>query len=231
LETLLAVMPGIALMESCGNAIHAIRAIKSHRPDVLFVDIQLPKINGLKLISMIDDNIMPCVVFITAYDDFAVQAFENNAIDYLVKPVQPERLARAIAKVNRFLGEGHHARYDTPTIDRIPCIGAHSIKLIDTADVEFVHSSMAGVAIVTSKGEFYTDLTLGVLETKTKDLVRCQKQYLVNIRQIDEILRDESHNTLVKTRSHRLVPVSRRYLGHLMELLGIKLPENRNPQC
>jgi len=77
------------------------------------------------------------------------------------------------------------------------------------------------VHVVTSRGEFLTELTLTVLEAKAPHLVRCHKQFLVNIRQIDEIIRQDPATALLKTRSGKQVPVSRRFLVHLKELLGI----------
>jgi two-component system LytT family response regulator len=221
LEALLQETGEVTVVGSCGNAIQAIRTLKATRPDVLFLDIQMPKVDGLRMLSMIDAEVMPCVVFITAYDDYAIQAFEKNAVDYLLKPVQPDRLARALARVKRFLGEGRTPSYDSPPIERIPCMGSQSIKLIDTSEVEFVRSSEMGVHVVTAKGEYLTELTLTVLEAKTRHLVRCHKQFLVNIRQIDEIVRQDPSTALLKTRSGKQVPVSRRFLVRLKELLGI----------
>ncbi|MGA2083349.1 MAG: two-component system response regulator BtsR [Holophaga sp.] len=221
LEALLAETGEFTVVGTCGNAIQAIRTLKATRPDVLFLDIQMPKVDGLKLLSMLDPEIMPCVVFVTAYDEYAIHAFEQNAVDYLVKPVQPERLARAVDRLKRFLGEGKVPKYDTPPIERIPCMGAQSIKLVDTSEVEFVRSSEMGVHVVTSKGQYLTELTLTVLEAKTRHLVRCHKQFLVNIRQIDEIVRQDPSTALLKTRSGKQVPVSRRFLARLKEMLGI----------
>ena len=110
LEALLVETGEFTVVGTCGNAIQAIRTIRNTRPDVLFLDIQMPKLDGLKMLSMIDEEIMPCVVFVTAFDDYAIQAFEKNAIDYLLKPVQPERLARAIVRLKRFMGEGRRPK-------------------------------------------------------------------------------------------------------------------------
>jgi len=170
LEALLVETGEVTIVGSCANAIQAIRTIKSTRPDVLFLDIQMPKLDGLKMLSMIDAELMPCVVFVTAYDEYAIDAFEKDAVDYLVKPVQPERLARAIARLKRFLGEGRTPRYDSPLIERIPCMGSQSIKLIDTSEVEFVRSSEMGVHVVTAKGEFLTDNSRGRTSARNEGL-------------------------------------------------------------
>jgi two-component system LytT family response regulator len=221
LEALLQESGEATVIAACGNAVQAIRTIKGTRPDVVFLDIQMPKVDGLRMLSMIDPEIMPLVVFVTAYDEYAIQAFEKSAIDYLLKPVQPERLAQALARVKRFLGEGRRPQYDSPAIERIPCMGAQSIKLIDISDVEFVRSSETGVHVVTARSEFLTELTLTVLEAKARQLVRCHKQFLVNLRQIDEIVRHDPTSASLKTRSGKHVPVSRRFLGPLKEQLGI----------
>jgi two-component system LytT family response regulator len=221
LREMLGAHPEIEIAAECANGFDAVKAIAETRPDLVFLDIQMPKLDGLKMLSMIDAEVVPCVVFVTAFDEYAINAFEKNAIDYLLKPIQPERLARAIARLKRFLGEGHTTRYESPLIERIPCMGSQSIKLIDASEVEFVRSSEMGVHVVTSKGEYLTELTLTVLEAKTRHLVRCHKQFLVNIHQIDEIIRQDPSTALLKTRSGKQVPVSRRFLVHLKELLGI----------
>lgn len=206
-----------------GNAIEALQAVKAEQPDVLFLDIEMPQIDGFQLLSMIDEEIMPAVVFVTAYDEFALKAFEENALDYLLKPVQPDRLGRAIEKLKRFAVEppSPAAAVLGRPIERIPCMGKNSIKLIDVGEVEFVRSSVAGVYVVTAKGEFFTELTLKVLESKT-ELVRCHRQYLVNVKEIDEIVRQEPTGVVLAMKSGKSIPTSRRFLLKLKDQLGIQ---------
>jgi DNA-binding LytR/AlgR family response regulator len=132
--------------------------------------LQPLKVNGFQLLSMIDEEIMPKVVFVTAYDAYAIQAFEKNAFDYLLKPVQKDRLASTIEKLEISLRQGQRPVYRSPPFERIPCTGSNSIRLIDLSEVEYVQCSAAGVYVVTAKGEFFTELTLQVLEAKT-DLI------------------------------------------------------------
>lgn len=221
LEALLAETREITVVGSCPNAVQGLRTLRETRPDLLFLDINMPGVDGLQMMSMIDPELMPCVVFVTAYDEFALDAFDRNAIDYLLKPVEPARLAQAIERARRFLGEGRRPAPPGPVIERIPCLAGQSIKLIDSAEVEFVRSSEAGVHVVTAKGEFFTELTLAVLEAKGQNLARCHKQYLVNLAHIDEINRQDPAAATLKTRSGRTVPVSRRFLTPLKEKLGI----------
>ena len=94
------------ILGSCANAFEALKAIKRDRPEVLFLDIQMPILSGFELLSMIDEEVMPIVIFVTAYDEYAVKAFEENALDYLLKPLEKERLTKTVHKLKRMLGEG-----------------------------------------------------------------------------------------------------------------------------
>ena len=109
-------------------------------------------------------------------------------------------------------------------LQRIPCAGpqaARTTRLIDAAEVEYVYSSESGVHVVTGKGEFLTELTLAVLETRTPRLVRCHKQYLVNLRHVQEIQRPDLATVFLRTRTGKDVPVGRRFLPRVKELLGL----------
>jgi two-component system LytT family response regulator len=208
------------IVGNCANAFEALKAIKRDRPEVLFLDIQMPILSGFELVSMIDEEIMPIVIFVTAYDEYAVKAFEENALDYLLKPLEKQRLAKTVHKLKRMLGEGTRPTYEGPEIKRIPCVSSNRIKLIDTSDVEYVRSDIAGVYVVCSYGEFYTELTLKVLEART-NLIRCHKQYLANIDRVDEIILHENLLADMQMKSGRSIPVSRRYLKKIKIQLGL----------
>jgi two-component system, LytTR family, response regulator len=208
------------IVGSCSNGVEALKSIRRDRPQVAFLDIQMPGITGLEVVSMIDEEIMPIVVFVTAYDEYALKAFDENALDYLLKPVEKDRLRRTVVKLRKMLGERARPAYSGPEIKRIPCTSLNRIKLIDSADVEFVRSDVAGVYVVCGQGEFYTDLALRVIEARAH-FVRCHKQFLVNIDCVDEIVMQENQAALIQTRSKKTVPVSRRYLKKIKELLGL----------
>lgn len=218
----------VTVVAACGNAVEALHAVTTLRPDVLFLDIQMPQVNGFELLGMIDDDLMPNVVFVTAYDEFALKAFEENTLDYLLKPVAPERLARAVEKVRRVVGEPRRPAHVGPAVERVPCMGAQSIVLVDVADVEYVRSSAAGVYVVTASGELFTELTLRVLETRTGPLTRCHKQYLVNLEHVREIAQPDDGAALLRTRSGKEVPVSRRLLPKLKDAFGIRHRQTRS---
>ncbi len=216
LTTLLAETSEVAIVASCANALEAIKLINKEHPQLLFLDIQMPVIDGFELLSMIDEEIMPHVVFVTAYDQYALKAFEEKTLDYLLKPIDPERLVKTMAKVEATLGSGSSPKYESPQLTRIPCASGHKIKLIDPQQVEHIHSDLSGVHVFTAEGNYFTELTLKVLEQQL-GLLRCHKQYLVNLEQVAEITTLENGLAEIKTRSGQQLPVSRRYLRSLKE--------------
>jgi two-component system LytT family response regulator len=219
LTALLRETGAVEVVGSCGDAMEAIPAIRRERPDVLFLDVQMPAVSGFELLAMLDPAETPRVVFVTAHDEFAVKAFEENAADYLLKPVEPARLARTVERLRQ-----RPTAPATPlvpsSIRRIPCQGARSIRLVDVGDVESVRSSEAGVYVVTAAGEHFTELTLRVLEERA-GLLRCHKQHLVNPERVDEIVQEGDGGATLRTRSGRTVPVSRRCLAALKARLGV----------
>jgi two-component system LytT family response regulator len=220
LESLLDETGAFGVVGRCANAVEAIQAIRAERPDVVFLDIQMPAISGFELLAMIDEDELPDVVFVTAHDEHALRAFEERALDYLLKPVARERLAKTVERLERRRPRRpSEAGYPRVPIRRIPCLAGKAIKLVDLADVELVRSSDAGVYVVTAKGELFTELTLRVLEERA-GLVRCHKQFLVNIDQVDEIRLGEGLAT-IRTRSGKDAPVSRRFLAQLRDQLHI----------
>jgi two-component system LytT family response regulator len=218
LEALLNETGEFRVMGKCANALEAIQAIRREKPDVLFLDIQMPAINGFELLSMIDESHMPIVVFVTAYDEYALKAFEESPLDYLLKPVEKARLAKTIQKIRRLQKNGEHPVYAGQAIRKIPCLLSSKVKLVNVDDVEYVRSGEAGIYVVTASAEYYTELSLATLESRT-GLVRCHRQFLVNLDLVDEILLQENLLAEIKMKSGKRVPVSRRHLKKLKETL------------
>jgi two-component system LytT family response regulator len=220
LSSLLEETGAFVIVGRCANAVEAIQAIRAERPDVVFLDIQMPAISGFELLSMIDDDDLPEVVFVTAHDEHALRAFEERALDYLLKPVARERLAKTVERLQRPRRTAPaEAGYPRGAIRRIPCLAGKAIKLVDLAEIELVRSSEAGVYVITAKAELFTELTLRVLEERA-GMVRCHKQFLVNVDQVDEILLEEGIAT-IRTRSGKQAPVSRRFVQKVREKLEI----------
>ena len=209
LELLVAETGAFKLLGSCANAIDALRKIRTEKPELLFLDIEMPALNGFELLAMIEDELMPHVVFVTAYNQHALKAFEEKTLDYLLKPVSPERLLKTVNKVREIIRRGDPPRYQVEPLRHIPCQFTNRVKLIPSINVEYVFSNLTGVHIVTEEGQFFTELTLRVLEERTP-LLRCQRQYLINPESIDEIKLLENGSAEIRTRLGTTLPVSRR---------------------
>lgn len=220
LRLMLQAEPDLQIVAECGHAIEALPAIHQHKPDVLFLDIQMPRISGLELVGMLDPEQLPQIVFVTAYDEYALRAFEEQALDYLLKPVDPARLARTLARLRAGQGQSQRAQDWVPPLTQIPCVGHNRIRLLPITEVEFVHSDVAGNHVISQSMEGTTELTLRTLEERS-GFLRCHRQYLVNPRCISEILLLEGGLAELLTQSGRKIPVSRRYLKPLKEYLAI----------
>ena len=95
----------VVIVAEARNGREALKLIRQHRPDLIFLDIQMPGINGFDVIRELHDEVMPAIIFVTAYDEFAIQAFDANAIDYLLKPIEDERLHEALSRVRENLSQ------------------------------------------------------------------------------------------------------------------------------
>lgn len=209
----------VTVIGEASNAIEGLKKINQLRPDVIFLDIQMPQITGIELLSMLDPDTMPKVVFVTAYDEFAIQAFEDNAFDYLLKPVEPCRLGKTIKRLKHTEPRPLPSALAPEALSQIPCIGLNRIVIIPTQEVEFAYSDISGVHVQTRHQKATSQLTLKVLEEKTP-LVRCHRQFLVNLKTIKEIKLLENGLAEIYTVSGYPIPVSRRYLKTLKERLG-----------
>ena len=202
------------------NAIDCLKEIRKLNADVLFVDIHMPKITGLEMVNMLDEQERPHIVFVTAYDEYAIQAFEDNAFDYLLKPIEPERLHKTLTRLNQAVSRKANQNIPAQPLTLIPCYQQNKVRLVQLSDVNYAFSDLTGVHIGTQAGEYHTQLTLSVLEEKT-ELVRCHRQHLVHPQAISEIELLDNGSANLLTKSGKSLPVSRRYLKELKALFGI----------
>ena len=187
LKALLASAPDVQVVGECANAIEGLTALHRLRPDVVFLDIQMPRVSGLEMVGMIEPSALPHIVFVTAYDEHALKAFEEHAADYLLKPIGPQRLARTLAWLHAGASpSGKAFPGANERLLHIPCCGVNRIFLIPLDEVEFVCTELAGVQVVAANRQGVTELTLKLLQQRTP-LIRCHRQYLVNPAQIAEI--------------------------------------------
>lgn len=197
----------IQLSGEAGNGTDAIALIKSVKPDLIFLDIQLPDMLGLDVLKDLGYN--PYVIFTTAYDEYAVKAFEAFSVDYLLKPLKEDRVARALGKLQQFAGaSGTHSVWDhfeslsgglNPSVSTGPHpqreIKTLSVKkgnkftLVQLSDIVYFEAADKYTFVHTTNGQkLFCDHMLAVLEEKlSDDFIRVQKSYIVNRQKIIEI--------------------------------------------
>ncbi|VEC63478.1 two-component response-regulatory protein YehT [Escherichia coli] len=168
-------------------------------------------------------NIVRILFFLTAFDEYAIKAFEEHAFDYLLKPIDEARLEKTLARLRQ-----ERSKQDVSLLPEnqqalkfIPCTGHSRIYLLQMKDVAFVSSRMSGVYVTSHEGkEGFTELTLRTLESRTP-LLRCHRQYLVNLAHLQEIRLEDNGQAELILRNGLTVPVSRRYLKSLKEAIGL----------
>ena len=221
LKALLASAPDVEIVGECANAIEGLSAVHRLRPDVLFLDIQMPRVSGLEMVGMIEASALPHIVFVTAYDEHALKAFEEHATDYLLKPIDPQRLERTLDWLR---SRGTNPPPPPPgsgsVLQQIPCLARNRIQLIPLDEVEYIHTDISGNRVVAGDRQGMTELTLKLLQERTPQM-RCHRQYLVNLTRIEEIQLLENGSAEIVMRSGQRVPVSRRHLREIKDKLLI----------
>jgi two-component system LytT family response regulator len=208
----------IEVVASCNNAIEGLKKVNQLKPDLIFLDIQMPQINGIEMLAMLDVETMPKVVFVTAFDEYALQAFEDNAFDYILKPIEPSRLRKTLQRIKCSTKVDDFQTLTGKPLSLIPCAGFNRYVLLKPSEIEIAYSDQSGVHIICdqAKNANSCSLSLKVLEEKT-ELLRCHRQYLINPNAIREIRLLDNALAEIVTSSGAIAPVSRRYLKMLKD--------------
>ncbi len=208
------------IVGSCSNAFEAMREINSKRPDVLFLDIKMPKITGIEMLSMLDEENMPRIVFVTAYGEHALEAFEKNAIDFLLKPVNQDRLLVTLERLKRDHRPQESVTNITPSeLYLVPCYRGNKDFAINVNNVVHIYSSpTSGAHVITDRDEpeYHTTVPLELLSRRSQ-LLQCHRQHLVNRNHIRSIEKLENGLGQIITHGGRVIPVSRNYMKKILK--------------
>lgn len=220
----------LELVQECGDGFDGLKAIMQHKPDLIFLDIQMPKITGFEMLELVEHP--PAVIFTTAFDEFAIKAFESHAVDYLLKPFNRDRFDRAVSKwreqqataVEKSTQELiESASFSPAQSQRIVVKNGSKIKIIPVTDVFYLEAADDYVKIHTQEGYFLKNKTMSHFEKvlDEQQFVRSHRSYIINIQQITRIDPNEKDNHVAILRSGARVPVSRSGYGKLKEVLGL----------
>jgi two-component system, LytTR family, response regulator len=220
----------LEIVQECNDGFEGIKAIQQHQPDLVFLDIQMPKINGFEMLELLEQP--PPVIFATAFDEYAIKAFEAHAIDYLLKPFNQERFDKAISKwTEKNATQTEKATQDlletaaqSPSqSNRIVVKNGSKIKIIPVHDVQYLEAADDYVKVHTGDGYFLKNKTMSHFEQVLdgQQFVRSHRSYIVNVQQITRIDPYEKDNHVAILRSGVKVPVSRSGYVKLRSVLGL----------
>lgn len=226
----LSAYPDVAVVEECNDGFEGVKAIYQHKPDLIFLDIQMPKINGIEMLELVDQP--PAVIFTTAFDEYAIRAFEANATDYLLKPFSEERFRKAMEKFleKPAAATTEQARKLSETLanapvnhERIVVKTGTKVKIIPVKDIHYLEADDDFVRIVTDEGAFLKNKTLQFYEKNLDpgEFVRVHRSYLLHINRITRIDPYQKESHLAILRDGKQIPVSKTGYARLKEVLGI----------
>jgi len=216
----------IELVEECSDGFAGLKAIQQHQPDLIFLDIQMPKINGFEMLELVDNP--PSVIFTTAFEEYAIKAFDAHAADYLLKPFSKERFDKAMQKMllqkNNMAQAIAATALQTPTqSNRIVVKDNGKIKIIPLPQVQYIEAADDYVKIFTADGNFLKKKTMQYFEDSLpqQEFIRIHRSYIVNAQLITRITpyEKESHIALLTTGAQ--LPVSKAGYAKLKTVLGI----------
>ena len=219
----------ISVINECSNGFEAVKSIKEFKPDVVFLDIQMPKLNGFDVVELLADE-APQIIFVTAFDEYAIKAFDANALDYLLKPVNPDRLKIAIKRLEEkisikakpdFKNAVKEVVQKNLPLQRILIKENTKVHVIPVNEIIYFEAQDDYVLIQTLDKSYLKNERLANLEAELDPqvFIRIHRSFLVNIDYINRIESYSKDSKLVKLKTGFEIPVSRSGYGKLKQIL------------
>lgn len=223
----------IELVAECGDGFEAVKAIQQHDPQLIFLDIQMPKINGFETLELLEKK--PGVIFTTAFDEYALRAFEQNAVDYLLKPFSPERFEKAIEKfisthrIDTSAGAQKIEELENVSkkhqdeAHRIVVKNGSSILILPVGEVTHIEAYDDYVKIFNRETFYLKKKTMGYYENvlDPQQFVRVHRSFLLNINYITRIEPLNKNNQVGVLKTGTKIPLSKTGLSKLKDVLKI----------
>ncbi len=220
--------PEIKVVHECNDGFEGVKAIAQHKPNLIFLDIQMPKINGFEMLELLENP--PSVIFTTAFDEYAIRAFELHAVDYLLKPFSKERFDKAVQK---WMGQQNVAQKNTTVLlenmaqpeerQRIVVKKGSNIVILPVHTVHYIEAFDDYVKVHTKEGFYLKKKTMSHYETTLdpSQFVRIHRSFLLNLQELTRIEPMEKDNHVALLKSGVRVPLSQSGYVKLKEVLGI----------
>jgi two-component system LytT family response regulator len=218
----------VRVLAECRNGFEAVKAVSDLKPDLLFLDIQMPKLDGFEVLELVGRDI--AVIFTTAYDTYAMRAFDAHAVDYLLKPFSAERFEKALERAKQRLGEktpdpaelAAAARAPEQYLQRIVVKDGPAVHVIPVGKLDFVEAQDDYVALKSDKKTYLKQQTISSLETMLDPAVfiRIHRSHIVNLERVAKIEAYTKDSKIAVLRDGTQLPVSRAGYSRLKALLG-----------
>lgn len=215
----------IEVVGTCSNGFEAVKAVSELSPDVVLLDVQMPKLDGFEVLELLDDP-RPAVIFVTAYDEYALDAFAAHALDYLLKPVTPERLAEALSRIESMPRVpapelAASARPPHEPVDRVLVRDGDRIHIIAVDRLDYCEAQDDYVVFVAEGERRRKQQTLAVVERSLdpQRFVRIHRSYVLNLDRLERIELYAKDSRVVILRDGTRLPLSRTGYARLRPLL------------
>jgi two-component system, LytTR family, response regulator len=185
-RTLLADAPGVTVVAECSGGREAVEKILAERPDLVFLDVQMPDLDGFEVLEAVASEWLPAVIFVTAYDEYAIKAFDVHAIDYLLKPIEPQRFRRALARVTK---RDLLALLDERPIDRLVIRTRSKVSFLKPSEIDWIEADGKRAVLHAGRETHVVRHTLTRLEQRLAPhgFVRVHRSAIVNVDRIKEL--------------------------------------------
>ncbi|HET8827219.1 MAG TPA: LytTR family DNA-binding domain-containing protein [Terriglobales bacterium] len=222
--------PEIEIVGECANGFDAVKAVAELKPDLMFLDVQMPKLDGFEVLELVGSDV--AVIFATAYDEHAIRAFEVHAVDYLLKPFRAERLTDALLRAKERIGKKPSAALDQLAAsarsgeyaERIVVKDGTRVHIFPAAKLDYAEAQDDYVALASQGKKYLKQQTISSLEASLdpRNFVRVHRSYVVNLERVSRLepYGKDSHIAILSDGSR--LPVSRAGLTRLKEFLGEK---------
>jgi len=219
LRELLGTHPEIEIVGECGNGFDAVKAIGEVKPDLVFLDVRMPKLDGFEVLELIDPAEMPAVIFVTAFDQYATKAFDAQAVDYLMKPFSAERLAKALGR----LGERRApVRLEGERRQRIVVKDGARVHVIPVGKLDYVEAQDDYVALHSEGKSYLKQQAIASVEAMLDpaEFVRIHRSAIVRLERVARIEPYGKDSRVAILQDGTRLPVSRTGYARLLEAMG-----------
>ncbi len=234
LRELISAHPEMEIVAECANGFEAVKAVTELKPDLLFLDIQMPKLDGFEVLDLVGNDM--AIVFATAYDEYALKAFDVHAVDYLLKPFGAERFEKALQHAKERIGGGappkspnsaelaQAARGPEQYLDRVVVRDGTKVHIIPIAKLDYVEAQDDYVALASEKPKYLKQQTIASLEAALdpKQFLRVHRSYIMNLERVARIEPYGKDSKVAILTDDSRLPVSRAGYDRLRTVLDGK---------